>query len=194
MRLSLNAVRQISRDCSSVLSCVLCCVLVVACHQAPPPVAKRLNLKLAPSSLGENISIQQHLKVERENKTDDLDAALEIDADRLELVGLAFGQRVLTVNFDGREIKTWRHFMLPQQVRAEDVLEDIQLSLWPADVIAQSLPASWRIAESGRERLLYQGNTLITKITYGEASRWAGTVVLENFHYKYRLTIQTAKD
>ncbi|MBC3880915.1 DUF3261 domain-containing protein [Undibacterium sp. LX40W] len=194
MRLSLNAIKLFFRNYAGVLSCVVCCFVVVACHQAPPPVAKRLNLKLTPASLGENISIQQHLKVERENKTDDLDAALEIDADRLELVGLAFGQRVLTVNFDGKEIKTWRHFMLPQQVKAEDVLEDIQLSLWPAEVIAQHLPAPWRISESGRERFLYQGDTLIMKITYGEESRWSGTVVLENFHYKYRLTIQTAKD
>ncbi|MFC0348829.1 DUF3261 domain-containing protein [Undibacterium danionis] len=173
---------------------VISLLSLTGCNEAPAPVAKRLNLQLTPASLGATISIQQHLKVERENKTDDLDAALEIDAERLELVGLAFGQRVLSVNFDGKEIKTWRHFMLPQQVRAEDVLEDIQLSLWPAEVIAQHLPAPWRITENGLERALYQGDTLITKIRYSEASRWAGTVVLENLHYKYRLTIQTAKE
>ena len=166
--------------------------LLSACSEAPPPVAKRLNLKLTPASLGTTISIQQHLKVERENKTDDLDAALEIDAERLELVGLAFGQRVLTVQFDGKEIKTWRHFMLPQQVKAEDVLEDIQLTLWPVEVIAQHLPDSWRITEQGRDRVLYHHESVIAKIHYSDEQRWAGTVTLDNLHYKYRLTIQTA--
>ncbi|WP_230408570.1 DUF3261 domain-containing protein [Undibacterium flavidum] len=169
-------------------------VMLSACSEAPPPTAKRLNLKLAPATLGASISIQQHLKVERENKTDDLDAALEIDKERLELVGLAFGQRVLTVHFDGKEIKTWRHFMLPQQVRAEDVLEDIQLTLWPVEVIAQHLPPSWRITEIGRDRVLYENDTVIAKIHYSDEERWAGTVTLDNLHYKYRLTIQTAKE
>jgi hypothetical protein len=112
----------------------------------------------------------------------------------LELVGLAFGQRVLTVHFDGADIKTWRHFMLPQQVRAEDVLEDIQLTLWPVEVIAQHLPPSWRITEIGRDRVLYENDIVIAKIHYSEEDRWSGTVTLDNLHYKYRLTIQTAKE
>lgn len=173
---------------------VLTALLLAACGEAPVAVSKRLDLKLTPASLGATISIQQHLKVEREGKTDDLDAALEIDAERMELVGLAFGQRVLSVHFDGKQIQTWRHFMLPQQVRAEDVLEDIQLTLWPADVIALQLPTGWRIVENGGERTLYQEGVAIVKIQYSEEKRWGGTVVLDNLHYKYRLTIQTAAE
>ena len=90
----------------------------------PAPVA-RLGIKLAPAALGEAISLQQHLTVERNGRIDELDAALEIDAQQIEMVGLAFGQRVLSIKYDGKEMSNWRHLMLPSQVRADDVLEDM---------------------------------------------------------------------
>ena len=95
----------------------------------------RLGLKLAPAALGASISLQQHLTVEREGRIDELDAALEVDAQRLDLVGLALGQRVLALHYDGDSLQSWRHPMVPEQLRGEDVLEDLQLTLWPIDVI-----------------------------------------------------------
>ncbi|MBY0572939.1 MAG: DUF3261 domain-containing protein, partial [Undibacterium sp.] len=65
-----------------------------------PP--KRLGLQLPPHALGATISVQQHLKVERAGRIDELDAALEVDAEHLQLVGLAFGQRVLSLLYDGK--------------------------------------------------------------------------------------------
>ena len=46
----------------------------------------RLGLKLAPATLGASISLQQHLTVERNGRVDELDAALEVDPQGLELV------------------------------------------------------------------------------------------------------------
>jgi hypothetical protein len=40
--------------------------------------------------------------------------------------------------------------MLPSQVRAEDVLEDMQLTLWPAEAIAAALPRAGAMADDGR--------------------------------------------
>jgi hypothetical protein len=165
--------------------------LLAGCATAPPAPA-RLGLKLAPAALGESIALQQHLKVERDGRTDELDAALEVDAQHIELVGLAFGQRVLSLHHDGRELISWRHVMLPAQVRAEDVLEDMQLTLWPAAAIAAALPPGWRIVDDGLHRVLYLGDTVVTTITYSSMPRWSGTVVLENLRYHYRLTIQSA--
>ena len=129
--------------------------LALAGCAAPPAGPARLGLKLAPAALGESISVQQHLKVERGGRIDELDAALEVDPAQVRLVGLAFGQRVLSLNYDGKELTSWRHMMLPTQVRAEDVLEDMQLTLWPAAAIAQALPAGWRIEDKGLRRTLY---------------------------------------
>jgi hypothetical protein len=37
--------------------------------------------------------------------------------------------------------------MVPAQLQAEDVLENLQLTLWPVDAIRQALPSGWRIEE-----------------------------------------------
>lgn len=159
--------------------------------QQPAPVA-RLGLKLAPAALGESISIEQHLVVERDGHIDELDAAIEVDGASVAMVGMAFGQRVLTINYDGKELKTWRHLMLPAQVRGEDVLEDMQLALWPADAIARALPAGWRIEEKALQRRLYLGQELVATVDYSTTPRWNGTIRLDNLRYKYRLTIESA--
>jgi hypothetical protein len=167
-------------------------LVLAGCAAAPPAAPARLGLKLAPAALGEAISLQQHLKVERDGRTDELDAALEVDASHLELVGLAFGQRVLSLHYDGAKLQAWRHPMLPSQVRAEDVLEDLQLTLWPAGAIAQALPAGWRVVDQGLQRTLYLDGAAVATIAYSAMPRWSGTVVLDNLRYHYRLTIQSA--
>ena len=174
------------------LFCLLLALGLSACA-SKPPARERLGLSLAPAAVGAAFSVQQHLTVERNGRTDELDAALEVDGEHLELVGLAFGQRVLTIDYDGQNLKSWRHLMLPRQVQAEDVLEDLQLTLWPADAIARALPAGWRLEEVGRHRSLFQDQVEIARIDYGDTLRWGGTVVLENLRYKYRLTIQSAE-
>jgi hypothetical protein len=158
---------------------------------APQPPTNNLGLKLAPAALGASISLQQHLAVERDDKVEEIDTALEVDSQQLELVGLALGKRVLTIHYDGKTLQSWRHPMLPEQVRAEDVLQDIQLTLWPADVIQQALPAGWRIEESGLRRTLWAGDTLVMTIDYSTPLRWSGKVVLSNLRYHYRITIQS---
>ena len=55
------------------------------------------------------------------------------------MVGLALGQRMLALHYDGRSLKSWRHPLVPEQLRGEDVLEDLQLTLWPVEVIRESL-------------------------------------------------------
>ena len=178
---------------ASLLALMLAGLSVLAgCASAPPAPPARLGLKLAPAALGTAISVQQHLKVERNGRTDDLDVALQVEPEAVDVVGLAFGQRVLSLHYDGKELTSWRHVMLPSQVKAEDVLEDMQLTLWPADAIAAALPPEWRIAEQGLHRTLYLGDEAVMQITYSGQPRWSGTVVLENLRYHYRLTIQFA--
>lgn len=165
-------------------------VLMAGCVTRPLEPA-RLNLQLTPAELGESIALQQHLTVERNGKIDELDAALEIDDSHLQLVGLALGQRVLSLSYDGKKLTSWRHFMLPKQVRAEDILEDIQLTLWPSDSIRKALPPGWRIEDSELQRTLYMGDNLIYQINYSSMPRWSGTVKLENLRYHYSLIIQS---
>lgn len=170
---------------------VLCAVLLAGCASAPAPVA-RLGLRLDPAALGASISVQQRLEVERGTSVNSLDVALEIDTARLELVGMAFGQRVLSLSYDGKELTSWRHVMLPAQVRAEDVLEDVQLTLWPIEAVRAHLGPGWSIDESGQRRTLSLGGKAVIEIDYSGPVRWQGTVILRNLRYDYRLRIESA--
>jgi hypothetical protein len=170
---------------------MLVALALAGCASRPAPPA-RLGLKLAPAALGETVSVQQHLTVERKGKTDELDAALEVDPAHLELVGLAFGQRVLSLGYDGNKLTSWRHLMLPSQVKAEDVLEDVQLCLWPAEAIAQALPPGWEVQDWGLQRTLTLNGEVVATISYSAMPRWSGTITLDNLRYQYRLTIQSA--
>ena len=172
---------------------LLLCMLLAGCASEKTAPVARLGLKLAPAALGEQLSLQQHLTVERKGRTDELDAAIEVDASHVRMVGLALGQRVLSIDYDGKQLKTWRHLMLPSQVRAEDVLEDMQLALWPVEAVAAGLPAGWRIEENGMLRRLYLGDELVATLAYSASPRWSGTIRIDNLRYKYRLTIQSAQ-
>lgn len=167
-------------------------VLLTGCAKEEVPA--RLGLRLAPAALGESISVQQHLTVVRAGGTNDLDAALEVDPAKVTLVGLALGMRVLSLEFDGKELTEWRHPMLPSQVRAADVLEDVQLTLWPVADIARALPAGWKIEEQGLRRTLRREGEVVATIEYSGMPRWKGKAVLDNRRYKYKLTIESAND
>lgn len=167
--------------------------LLLAACTAKAPTPPRLGLRLAPAALGETISVQQHLTVERDGKTNDLDAALEVDGKNINLVGLALGMRVLSLDYDGREITEWRHPMLPSQVKAADVLEDLQLTLWPVEAIAKALPEGWKIEEQGLRRTLRRDGEVVATIDYSGMPRWQGKAVLDNVRYKYRLTVVSAE-
>lgn len=180
------------------LGLLLSALLLAACTTQPVSQAPaRLGLKLAPATLGANISLQQHLTVERNGRTDQLDAALEIDAQQFNMVGLAFGQRVLTLHYDGQTLQSWRHPMLPSQVRAEDVLEDTQLTLWPLAAIRAALPAGWDIQQQGQMRTLSLQGEPVMVINYSSGSKsapWSGKMELNNLRYHYRLTIESVSD
>lgn len=170
---------------------LIAALLLAACASSAPPQAARLGLKLAPAALGASISVQQHLRVERSGRSDELDVALEVDPARLELVGLALGQRVLSLSYDGKDLSSWRHALLPSQVKAEDVLEDMQLTLWPAAAVRAALPPGWQVEEQGLRRTLSLNGETIMVVTYSGTPRWSGKLVLENLRYKYRLTIES---
>ena len=151
----------------------------------------RVGLRLSPAALGETISVQQRLNVQGQGHDRELDTALEVDPGRVDLIGLAFGQKVFWLHYDGRTIRSWRHPMWPAQMRDEDVLEDLQLTLWPVAAIRQVLPAGWRIEESGLRRTLLQNDLLIMVIDYSGSPPWSGKVEVANLHFHYRLTIQS---
>jgi hypothetical protein len=138
--------------------------------------------------------LQQHLTVERHGRVDQLDAALEVDRQQFSMVGLVLGQRVLSMNYDGKTLQSWRHPMLPSQVRVEDVMEDTQLTLWPLAAIREALPPGWQIEQQGLRRTLSLQGEPVMVIDYSAPTPWDGKVELNNLRYHYHLTIESVSD
>ena len=150
-----------------------------------------VGLKLRPAALGESISLQQRLDVEGQGRSAQLDLALEVDAARIDLVGLALGQRVLSLHYDGKTLQSWRHPMWPVQLRGEEVLENLQLTLWPVDAIRQALPVGWNVEESDLRRTILQDGLAIMVIDYSALPLWSGKIEVINLQFDYRITIQS---
>lgn len=169
------------------------CLGLSACATQPmnsaPPL--RIGLALSPASLGRSLSLLQHLTIERAGTTQTVDVALEINPQQLNLVGLKMEQRVFSLTYDGKTLQQWRHPRLPQEISAANVLEDLELTLWPLDVIQSALPSGWSIEQHGLQRRVCFEHQTIVVIDYAEPTRWAGRVTFTNLRYHYRLLIQS---
>ena len=84
----------------------------------------------------------------------ELDALLEVDAAEVRLAVQAMGRTGVRLQWDGQSLMEQRAAWLPDAVRSERVLDDVQFSLWPADAVRAVLPAGWELHEAGDVREL----------------------------------------
>jgi hypothetical protein len=165
-----------------------------ACRGAPPDQPGRLRLALSPASFGRTLSLQQQVHVETAGRTVDFDAALDIAPDSLTLVGMALGQRMLTLRYDGVRLDEKRNPRLPRDVRGADILTDVQMALWPADAVRAALPDGWAIVDSDTLRTFWKDAQEIVRISYDAVPHWSSLVTMRNLRYDYRLVIRSVSD
>jgi len=150
-----------------------------------PVAAEPYALRLSPASLGRELALQQRLTVTVHGHSQQLDVALEVDAEAVRLALLAFGQTVARLDWDGRELKETRARGWPAAVSGARVLSDLQLVHWPAEAIRAALPAGLSLQAGDQGRLLRAGDTTLVQVRYPAP----GTAELENLagHYRLRL-------
>lgn len=180
----------------------LAALLLAGCAQQMQEAHLRLpELKLAPAGFGQSISLAQRLTLEKlpdaVSSTQvahqrSLDALLEIEPDAVRLAGFAFGQRIITLSWDGENFSSQRHPMLPAEVDASHILRDIQLVYWPAQMIRLTLPADWTLEDSGELRVLSYRSRPVVTVQYSATPRWIGHVDLDNRLERYRLLIESS--
>jgi hypothetical protein len=173
---------------------LLALALAGACRRAPPEQPDRLRLALSPASFGRTLALQQQVHVEYAGRTVDLDAVLDITPDSLTLVGMAFGQRMLTLRYNGATLVETRHPMLPRDVRGTDILTDVQMALWPAEAVRAALPPGWTLVDSDAERTLSKDAHEMVTISYDATPHWQSLVTMRNLRYDYRLVIRSVTE
>ncbi len=173
-------------------------LLLSACQTVPPP-ATLPPLQLAPAAFGTELSLTQRLTVT--DAPDDpsgaaterqLDTLLQLDAQQLQLAGLALGQRVLTMRWDGRELTVQRHPMLPAAVDPARVLRDIALVFAPLPALQAALLAEkvegWTLDEVDGVRTLRQAGEPRLTVRYLDGR---SRVEIDNRAERYQLRIES---
>jgi hypothetical protein len=169
-------------------------LLLAACQTLPPP-ATLPALQLAPAEFGAELSLAQRLTVTDAPAEPDgalverqLDTLLQVDARQLQLAGLALGQRVLTLRWDGRDLAVQRHPMLPAAVDPARVLRDIALVFAPLPALRAALPDGWTLDEANGQRTLRQAGAPRLTVRYLDGR---ARVEIDNHAERYRLRIES---
>lgn len=152
-------------------------------------------LQIAPQAFGAPLQLTQRLTVQ-EAPSDpllpvserQLDTLLQLDGQRLRLVALALGQRVLTLHWDGKQLDVQRHPMLPASVDAQRVLRDIALVFAPLDSLRAALPPGWTLDESASARTLLLDGRPQLRVRYLQGR---SRVEIDNLAERYQLRIES---
>ena len=173
---------------------LLAALLLAACQTLPPP-AQLPALQIAPAAFGAELSLAQRLTVTDAPEDPNgaiterqLDTLLQVDATQLQLAGLAFGQRVLTMQWDGRELQVKRHPMLPAAVDPARVLRDVALVFAPLPALQAALPEGWTLIDAGNERTLRQAGEVRLTVRYMDGRK---RVEIDNRVEHYQLRIES---
>lgn len=127
-------------------------------------------------------------------------AAWSVTPARVDLAGLTLsGQTLLTLSYDGRELRSHRSPLLPAEVSPRDILVQLQLSYWPLDTIHQALSGSpWRMVQEHNLRQLFLHQRLALTIerdpdaALGQSDGGVlESVTLRHHLMHYQLQIQT---
>lgn len=171
------------------LTALLLSATLAACAVTPPRAAVPLpELRLAPAALGHELSLQQQLHFSFGPQQRDLDALLEVDASEVRLAVQALGQSGVRLNWDGERLQQQRAPWLPDAVRGERVLADLQFTLWPAEAVRAALPAPWTLQDKGGVRRLVRDGAVWLQVE----RQGGGRYLLDNRADGYRLQIESA--
>lgn len=123
---------------------------------------------IEPSRLGREISSTHEVKVLHDEKESTFIGRLEVDAQKILLVGLApTYTRLFTLKFERGEASFESTVTMPLPFDPRHILADIQLALWPLSPLKEQVDVR---EENGRVILNDEGTPVI-RITYPYATR-----------------------
>jgi hypothetical protein len=158
-------------------------LLLAACATAP--AREELALRLSPASLGHELALQQHMTVSAYGQSQQLDVAIEVDAEAVRMAVMDFGQTVARLEWDGHDLSESRARGWPEAVTGSRVLSDLQLVHWPLEAIRPALPEGWSVQEDAQGRTVRRGDVTVIRVRYPAP----GSAELENLATGYRLRL-----
>ncbi|MDR1662065.1 MAG: DUF3261 domain-containing protein [Azoarcus sp.] len=149
-------------------------------------------LKIAPAALGER-AVMQRLVMRWPGGGRAVEAALEITGDRLRLVMLAFGIRLVALEYDGETLAEQR--FAPHAPEGARILNDLLLIAAPLEDLRRALPPSASVTETranGKPRREIALNGVAQAvIDYETESPWQGKVWFAHLAMGYELILES---
>lgn len=150
---------------------------------------------LPPATLGHSVYAQQQLEAEFKGQSWQMQGALEVTPPSLRLVGLTpFGQRLISLLWDGRQLVEERDSHVPRSVQGKRILRDMQLIYWPLPALRTVLPPNWRVEQENGVRRVFDAERELITIECTVADPWQGRCVFMHLVYGYRLTLDSQLD
>ncbi|MCL2076502.1 MAG: DUF3261 domain-containing protein [Betaproteobacteria bacterium] len=147
-------------------------------------------LKIAPATLGIQ-TVEQRAIITWPGGQKTMEMALDVNDDTLTVIGLAFGARLFSFDYDGEKIIETKP--LPDGFSAVRIVNDLMLAYAPPDALRAALPSGWTVHEEKGARQIFLNGKLNISIRYAEGSPWQGRVALDNHALYYRLTLDSSE-
>ncbi|WP_051278016.1 DUF3261 domain-containing protein [Solimonas flava] len=153
---------------------------------------------LAPASVGDALQVQQLLHAAYGSDETTLQCVVSDDLATLSVVCLtALGQRVFTLDWDGRQLKAQRAPLAPERIDPQRIVADLQLAFWPLAALQDGWRSSgYAVSEPrpGLRRVLRDGR-IVAEVHRGQpplaGGVWPARLWLVNLAYGYTLDIET---
>jgi hypothetical protein len=143
--------------------------------------------------LGPTRRIVQQINAFWADREETLLVVLELDNQHIAMAGLSNdGLSLFNLTYDGKTVLSDNSPLLPETVKPEFMLADLQLVYWPLPALEKIMPVGWRLEALENKRLLYINDKKQAEIDYlSPETDWPKVVELVNFQYHYRLRIKT---
>lgn len=150
---------------------------------------------VAPSAAGDR-AVSQVVRGAVGAREMTLNCVVSIQGNEMSVIGLnAMGVRLFTLRYDGRAVTAEKTFGLPEELKPEFLIADLQFVFWPLKSLEGPLrEAGYQVSEPAPgTRRLRRGDRLIAEAHYSGADPWAGRSWLVNLEYGYSLQIEAAE-
>ncbi len=163
-----------------------------ATSRTPAPVERPL---VAPSAAGDR-AVSQVVRGALGVREMTLNCVVSVKGNEMSVIGLnAMGVRLFTLRYDGKSVSAEKSFGLPEELKPEFLIADLQFVFWPLTSLEGPLRAAgYEVSESTPgTRRLRRGDRLIAEAHHTGPDPWAGRAWLVNLEYGYSLQIEAAE-
>jgi len=180
------------------LPCLL--LALSACAAAPPPadatapvmVAPGVTLSLSAAGRSGPVEVDQLVTARRGDETYVLEARLSAGPGRLLLVGTdLMGRRAMRLDWHDGRLEVERAAWVPEDLPPANVLADLMLLFWPAEVVRDHLAGAELVSEGDRRILRREGVDLV--VVRRDPDPWDGSASLDNRPWHYALTVRSTR-